>query len=91
MLINVIQFEIRNFANGSFEQFTVENTADNFELITSHRCTRGIQFETVFDFQFERIEKTPQFMELARSVADSFNKNGEMMELCEIDEMVGAY
>ena len=40
MLIPTIQFEIRDFKNGTAETFVVENTEANYELIAAHRFTR---------------------------------------------------
>lgn len=61
MQIEAIAFEIRDFSNGSFSEYLVENTIENQELINSHRFTRDIRFVKIFDFQFEKEETIPEF------------------------------
>lgn len=93
MFIQVIEFEIRNFATGTSEEFAVESTADNFEAITRHRFTRAIHVSQMFDFEFAQKEKAPKFIQFSEAVWKAYDNNREYfeMDLDEVDEMVGTY
>lgn len=54
MLIETIAFEIRNFENGEFAEYLVENTIANQDAIFAHRFTRNIRIAKTFAFQFEK-------------------------------------
>lgn len=88
MLIEVIEFEIRDFKNGTAEQFVVENNELNFSMIASHKKTREITFKAMFEFEFIAKESVPKFIRFGEAVADSFKKE---IAIDEIDEMVGMY
>lgn len=91
MLIETITFEIRDFKHGTFEEFVVENTPVNFEMISSHRCTREIMFIQLLDFDFARKERIPTFILFGEAVAVAFFENMNVSEIDDIDEMVGTY
>jgi len=79
MQIEAISFEIHNANLNYREDFLVEATEDNYDMILQHRFTRQIKFVKVFDFQFEKEEHTPvSFID----VPDAIDP---------IDEMVGAF
>jgi hypothetical protein len=89
MLVETIAFEIHDFTKHTTQSFLVENTEENYAFIAQQRFTRSIRFGKVFDFQFEREYKAPKFLEFAQAVADSFVANASVMDLDDIDEMVG--
>lgn len=91
MLIEIITFEIRNFKNGTFADYVVENTPVNFELISAHKYTREISFGKMFDFEFVNNCKYPQFIELAEATAIAYFENKDIVEIDDVDEMVGIY
>ena len=91
MMINAITFEIRDFTTGNSEEFVVENNELNYDMIASHRYTRGIQFIDMFDFEFERKEHTPKFILFGEAVGMAFVENLGVADLDSIDEMVGVY
>jgi hypothetical protein len=59
MLIKTITFEIPNLQDSTTEEFIVENTPENYEMVMTHRRTRNIKFDRAFDFEFEKIERMP--------------------------------
>jgi hypothetical protein len=59
MFINVIKFDITDFKACTSESFVVENTIANQEMILTHRYTRHIVFDRMFDFQFENEMRMP--------------------------------
>ena len=91
MLINAITFEIRDFTTGNSEQFIVENTEVNFEMIAGHRYTRDIQFTSMFDFEFERKEHTPKFILFGEVFEMALIENEGVADLDCVDEMVGVF
>lgn len=91
MLVNTITFEIRDFKTGQFEEFVVENSAETFEFIASHRKTRNIHFRQMFDFEFDRKCNKPKFLAVAEAFANAFDNEDNLSELCDIDEMTGCY
>lgn len=58
-MVKVIKFEIADFQNGTIAEFIVENNAENWEKIAGSRVTRGIAFDQMLDFQFEKEETIP--------------------------------
>jgi hypothetical protein len=94
MLIETIQFEIRDFTNGTAESFMVHNTSVNYELIAAQRHTRDIQFTQVFDFQFNKEMHIPPFIldyeadMLAEMVQDFMDAHELEYELDNVDQMV---
>jgi hypothetical protein len=58
-MVKVIRFEIADFQNGTIAEFIVENSPENWELIAGSRVTRGISFDQMLDFQFEKEEMIP--------------------------------
>ena len=91
MLIPTITFEIRNFKNGTAEEFVVENSASNFELISMHRFTRDIKFGEMFDFEFAHKYNAPKFIQFGEAVAMAWFEVKDILEIDDIDEMVGTY
>lgn len=92
MLIPTIQFEIRNFSDNSFEKFIVQDTELNYALIAANHFTRDIQFVNMFDFQYDREKKAPQFVEFADAFTHAVSENcGGALEIDPIDEMVGTF
>lgn len=91
MLIDVITFEIRDFKTGNSEEFVVEYSNANFDLIAQHRFTRDIQLTAMFDFEFISKERTPKFILFGESVAMAWFENKSVMDIDDIDEMVGIY
>lgn len=61
-MVKVIKFEIADFQNGTIAEFLVENNAENWEKIAGSRFTRGIKFDKMLDFQFEKEENIPAGM-----------------------------
>lgn len=59
MLIETITFDIHDFKSNITESFIVENTIANQEMILTHRYTRNIKFDRMFDFQFESEMRMP--------------------------------
>lgn len=88
MLIETITFEVFSKTNGS-EEFVIENTETNYEMILRHRFTRQIKFTKAFDFEFAKKRKAPKFIEFAEAVADSLFTPDPAID--EIDEMVGTF
>lgn len=91
MFVDTIHFEIRDFSTGQFEEFCVENRADFFEFIASHRFTRNIHFDHMFDFQFAREYKCPKFLRVAEVFTAAFEKSENLSELDDVDEMMGVF
>jgi uncharacterized protein YwqG len=91
MLIETITFEIRNFNNGTAEQYVVTNSQVNFELISAHRFTREISFTKMFSFEFIAKANYPKFIEFGEAVAMAFVENYDVAEIDDVDEMVGTY
>lgn len=91
MLVDIITFEIRDFATQQFEEFVVENTDCTYNFIASHRRTRNIQFSQMFDFEFARKEHSPKFLAVAEAFENAFSNSDNLLEIDEIDEMVGTY
>jgi hypothetical protein len=58
-LTSVITFEIHNFTTHISEEFVIENTLDNQEMVFSHRNTRNIKFSQMFSFQYEKEMNMP--------------------------------
>lgn len=90
MLIQAISFEIHNVKAQIHEEFLVEATDENYEMILRHRFTRQIQFVKAFDFEFAHKEHTPKFIEFGNTVLEANSDNDEN-EIDEIDEMVGTF
>lgn len=88
MLVDAISFEIRDFTTGTFEEFLVPDTADNFALIAGHRFTRQIQFVKKFDFQYNHEHKAPAFM-IESLFTQFMNAHSTEFELDTVDEMYG--
>lgn len=61
MLIQTIEFDLRNPVNNDDTHFVVENTEDNYALIAHNRLTHNIQFSQQFDFQPLNVPKFIQF------------------------------
>jgi len=59
MLIETIQFEIHNFLNNTSDEYTIENTIENQEMVLGHRFTRQIHFVKMYDFQYEKEMRLP--------------------------------
>lgn len=59
MLTQIIRFEKGDYSTGVFEEFIVDNTVDNWELILSDRFTRNIKADQMQDFQFAREMNMP--------------------------------
>lgn len=91
MLVNAITFEIRDYSTGVAESFVVEDTEFNYEMIASHRCTRDIHFTPMFDFEFERKECSPKFIEFGEAFEHALTENENVIELDTVDEMVGCF
>lgn len=89
MLIETIEFEIRNFTTHEFEEFVIEDTEVNYDLVMRHRFSRNIKFVKRFDFQFAKERKAPKFIEFAEAVADAVFTPEPAID--EIDEMVGLF
>jgi hypothetical protein len=62
MLIETIEFQIHDFSNNTTEEFLVENTIENQEMVFSHKFTRQIKFTKTFAFQFEKEMRIPAEM-----------------------------
>jgi hypothetical protein len=58
-MLHVIRFDIHNYADNATEEFIIENTIENEELVFTHRYTRNIRFDKMLDFQFEKEMRTP--------------------------------
>ena len=91
MLVETITFEIRDFKTGQVEEFVIEDTPTNYDLVAHHRFTRGINFIKMFDFQFVSRQHTPKFIEFGATVAESLKENEKVMDIDDVDEMVGTY
>lgn len=87
MLIDVITFEIRDFATGQSSDYVMKNSAESYELIASHRSTRNIEFDQMFEFEFERKMRIPNYI---RDIYE-LQSHAREYELDDIDEMVGVY
>jgi hypothetical protein len=79
MLVETIAFEVRDFVTGEFEEFRVENTEENYEMIAGNSQTRQIQFEKVFDLQWPKLKRTPAFMIDPRIIAAVIIENTKEM------------
>jgi hypothetical protein len=93
MLIETIEFEIHNFELHTDESYLVENTETNYALIAANKWTRNIHFTKTFHFQFEKENRTPEFIIEALEIAvDDYLSEFEIeFELDEVDEMVGTF
>jgi len=93
MLIETIKFEIRDYTTGAAEQFVVENTATNYELIATQRNTRDIHFEQMFSFDFERKQNVPTFILtyeqdlIFDAIQEYVNNHVLEFELDDVDQM----
>jgi hypothetical protein len=82
-MVKVIKFEIADFQNGTIAEFVVENNAENWEKIAGSRYTRGIQFDKMLDFQFEKEETVPAGFispEIWLTIANSLENTEELTE-----------
>ena len=79
MLIETIAFEIHDFTTNTSEQFLVENTDDNWEMILAHKFTRQIKAGKTFNFQFEKEMNIPAEMVSMDTWMRLFNGNPEMV------------
>ncbi len=94
MLIETLSFELVNFKARTVEEYLIENTPENVELLFGEEFARGIETSTgkkfirgiatgqMFDFQLRKEEKFPA--ELMHVNANEFEN-----EFCDTDEMVG--
>lgn len=93
MLIETISFQLYSpIGNGyvNSEQFLVENTPENQELIWPQRHVREIEFGQMFDFQFSREKREPKFIQFGNAVLDAFDNDSDVqLEIDDIDEMTG--
>jgi hypothetical protein len=97
MLISTIQFEIRNVKENYCEQFVIENTLENQELVFTHRYTREIKFVEMLTFDFAKNIHIPaEFLqELALAMFDEYYEIEGYNELRDgfspigFDEMTG--
>ncbi len=55
----VIKFEKGDYSTGAFQEFIVDNTPENWNLILSDRFSRNIRAEHMFDFQYEKEMSIP--------------------------------
>lgn len=88
MLIPVIKFEIHNFTTNISEQFIVSNTPENQELVFTHRNTRNITFDRMFDLQFETEMNMPlefismaTWMQLSSFLANDNSPEAELLKV----------
>ena len=91
MLINAITFDIHNFTTHTDNSYMVENTPTNFELIAMQKNTRQIEITQEFDFDFAQRECEPRFIEFGNAVLDSLEENANVMDIDDVDEMVGTF
>lgn len=99
-MVKVIRFEIADFKKGTISEFIVENSAENWEKIASSRVTRGIQFDQMLDFQFEKEEMIPAgfispeiwcaMVQTPEFIAELAKENGEISEIVEVIEEIAA-
>lgn len=59
MLIKAITFEIHDFKANIHDDYVIELTPENLELVNTHRHTRNIAFASFQDFDFARKMHTP--------------------------------
>jgi len=59
MLVKTISFDIHNFTTSETEEFVIQNTIENQELVFGHRYTRNIKLTEMFNFEFERRMRMP--------------------------------
>lgn len=95
MEISVIKFDVHDFSTGISEEFIVENNEFMQELVFSHKYTRCIRFDKVFDFQFSRLRRVPQFILeylIFIDMVDTWNEShSNEQNLDYVDDMVGVY
>lgn len=51
MLIQTIEFDLRNPVDNSDTHHVIENTEDNYAMVAHNKLTHNIQFSQQFDFQ----------------------------------------
>jgi hypothetical protein len=59
MFVKTIAFEIADVVNGVVNEFLIENTVENQEMVLSHRHTRAITFGKMDENEFAEIAAIP--------------------------------
>lgn len=89
MLVKVIEFDIHNFTNHITEEYVIEYSPLNYELIAGRKDTRNIRFTSLFDFEFERKANPPKFISFGNAIDIAMACISGIEELDDVDEMVG--
>lgn len=91
MLIETISFRIFDFKKGTDDEFLIENTIQNQEMVFQNRHTHAIQFGQTFDFQFAREMCEPKFIQFGNVLEEAFSNPDNLLDIDDVDEMVGSF
>jgi hypothetical protein len=89
MLVETIAFRIFDRNSGTDNEYVIENTSDNQEMVFSNHYTHAIEFGQMFDFQFAHEECEPKFIQFGNAFAKAWDKEENHLDISDVDEMVG--